>query len=92
MKSGIVVDLVQAHYSHSEEDFRRIVDNLIDDEFAKGNRSLAVSIQRAMVPRNRSAQGMTPIAQQDGDDLFRPSLPEAALDDVALTPEIHTAI
>ena len=38
MKSGIVVDLIQAHYSHSEEDFRRIVDGLIDDEFAKGNR------------------------------------------------------
>ena len=92
MRSGIVVDLVQAHYSHSEEDFRRIVDNLIDDEFAKGNRSLAVSIQRAMVPRNRSAQGMTPIAQQDGDDLFHPSLPEAALDDVALTPAVHDAI
>lgn len=92
MRSGIVVDLVQAHYSHSEEDFRRIVDNLIDDEFAKGNRSLAVSIQRAMVPRRRSAQNMTPIAQQDGDDLFRPSLPEATMDDVALTPAVHDAI
>ena len=46
MKSGIVVDLVQAHYSRSEDDFRRIVDGLIDDEFTKNYRALRDQLAR----------------------------------------------
>lgn len=90
MKSGVVIDLVQAHYSHSEDDFRKIVNSLIDEEFAKGNRSLAVSLQRAMVDTNRHLRKL--VAPPDSDDDFMPSLPKASLDDVVLTPKVHSSI
>ena len=50
MRSGIVVDLVQAHYSHSEEDFRRIVDGLIETGFP-GKEIPEILIVRARAER-----------------------------------------
>lgn len=95
MKSNLVVDMVRAHYSHSEEEFRRIVNTIIDDEYQKGNRSLSVSLQRSMSARGPIGNSRTitsKMASPTLTDSLIPSIPSVTLDDVSLPGTVRHQI
>lgn len=49
MKSNLVVKLIEAHSSGSEDAFKHALSNLTDDEEKKGNASTALSLRNAYV-------------------------------------------
>lgn len=48
MKSSLVLDLIRAHASGSDEEFRNIVDKMAIDEDQKGNSGLSLQLRKAI--------------------------------------------
>ncbi len=54
MKSGLVVKLIEAHSSGSEDAFKKAVAVLADDEEKKGNSTTALLLRNAYVYKKTS--------------------------------------
>ena len=100
MKSTLIIKLIQAHSSGSEDAFKKALKDLSDDEERKGNAALAFSLQSAYSINNKlsnsspsplaemsfSAQSMFP-APKDKDsalELLELMQPKIKLNDVVL--------
>lgn len=100
MKSTLIIQLIRAHSSGSEDAFKKALKDLADDEERKGNAALAASLQSAYSQGNKlpanspspmtemsfSVQGASP-APKDKDsalELLEVMQPKIKLEDVVL--------
>jgi SpoVK/Ycf46/Vps4 family AAA+-type ATPase len=105
MKSSLVIKLVEAHSSGSEDAFKKAVDDLVRDEEIKGNIPLSASIRNAYASRHKtrkespmsemtfSAQSIAAPKDRDSTlELIEILTPKIRLSDVALPEKTRNTL
>lgn len=97
MKAQLILDIISAHSTGSEDDFRKAVESLANDEDLKGNNALATEIRRAaggMPQKHRNHEGTVSVQGLDTDaadcsDIIEMHEPKIDLDELILDPAIR---
>ena len=108
MKSGLVVNLIQAHSSGNEDAFKKAVNVLADDEDKKGNSTTAALLRNAYSSKKRpinlgdspisemsfSVQSASPLPKDKDStlDLLEILTPKVTLNNVALPEKTLLAL